>query len=437
MRMIDIIEKKRDGGRLSREEIAYFVAGVTNGSIPDYQISALMMALFFRGLDPEETACLTNEMARSGDMVDLSPCGGVTVDKHSTGGVGDKTTLVVAPVAAALGCKVAKMSGRGLGHTGGTIDKLESIPGFRTTLTPDALLAQVRRIGLCVAGQSGNLAPADKKLYALRDVTATVDQKSLIAASVMSKKLAAGAQCIVLDVKMGSGAFMKTQEEAEELANAMISIGHAASRRVTALITNMDTPLGLAVGNSLEVAEAVRTLRLEGPADLTAVCVALASHMVHLCTGKLYEECETDVRRVMGNGQGLQKLREMVAAQGGDPACIDQPERLPHAAYAAQLIAPKEGFITAMDSHGIGAASCLLGAGRTTVQDCIAPGAGILFAKRLGDRVKQGEPLATLYFDEEARLAPGRKRLLSAITISDAPPAAQPLIYSVLGDGQT
>lgn len=436
MHMIDIIEKKRDGGRLSPEEIAHFVAGVTNGSIPDYQISALMMAVFFRGLDPEETACLTDEMARSGDMVDLSPCGGVTVDKHSTGGVGDKTTLVVAPVAAALGCKVAKMSGRGLGHTGGTIDKLESIPGLRTTLTPEELLTQVRRIGLCVAGQSGNLAPADKKLYALRDVTATVDQKSLIAASVMSKKLAAGAQCIVLDVKTGSGAFMKTRQEAEELANAMISIGHAASRRVTALITNMDAPLGLAVGNSLEVAEAIRTLRMEGPADLTAVCVALASHMVCLCTGKPYEKCETDVRRVLGNGQALQKLREMVIAQGGDPACMDHPEHLPHAAYAAQLIAPKEGFITAMDSHGIGTASCLLGAGRTAVQESIAPGAGILFSKRLGDKVKQGETIATLYFDEEARLAPGRERLLSAITIGDAPPASQPLIYSVLGDGQ-
>lgn len=434
MRMIDILEKKRDGGRLSREEISFFVDGITQRAIPDYQASALLMAVFFQGLSPEETACLTDEMAHSGDTIDLSECGGITVDKHSTGGVGDKTTLIVAPVAAALGCKVAKMSGRGLGHTGGTIDKLEAIPGFCTTLSPEELVDQVRRIGLCLAGQSGNLAPADKTLYALRDVTATVDQSSLIAASVMSKKLAAGAECILLDVKAGSGAFMKTKEEAEALAREMISIGRAAGRRVTALITNMDAPLGRAVGNALEVEEAIRTLRLEGPKDLTALSVALSAHMVRLCTGRPYEACETDVRRVLGNGQALQKLREMVCFQGGDPECIDHPQRLPRSRCTAPVVAPKDGFITAMDSQGIGTASCLLGAGRTTMKDVIAPGAGIVLSKVLGEPVKQGEPIATLHFDEEERLVQGRERFLSSITIGDTPPVPQPLIYSVLGD---
>lgn len=432
MRMIDILEKKRDGGSLTPEEIAFFVAGITDGSIPDYQASALMMAIYFRGMNSAETALLTQEMARSGDRVNLSGCGGITVDKHSTGGVGDKTTLVVAPVAAALGCKVAKMSGRGLGHTGGTIDKLESIPGFRTTLSPKELLDQVRKIGLCVAGQSGNLAPADKKLYALRDVTATVDQKSLIAASVMSKKLAAGAQCIVLDVKAGSGAFMKTRQEAEALAREMVSIGRAAGRRVSALITNMDAPLGCAVGNALEVEEAVRTLRLEGPKDLTDVCVALASHMVQLCTGKPYDICETDVRRVLGNGQALQKLRDMVEAQGGDPTCLDHPGRLPKAAHTAPVIAWRDGYLTSVNSQRVGEASCLLGAGRETMGDAISPDAGIIMAKGLGDPVKQGELIATLHFDEEERLAEGRERLISAMEIGDAPPKAQPLIFGVV-----
>ena len=436
MRMMDIIEKKRDAGTLSPEEIAFFVHGVTKGEIPDYQTSALLMAIFFRGMNPAETACLTSEMARSGDQVDLSGCGGMTVDKHSTGGVGDKTTLIVAPVAAALGCKVAKMSGRGLGHTGGTIDKLESIPGFRTNIAPEEMLDQVRRIGLCVAGQSGNLAPADKKLYALRDVTATVDQQSLIAASVMSKKLAAGAQAIVLDVKTGRGAFMKTRAESEALAREMVAIGRAAGRRMAALITNMDAPLGRAVGNALEVAEAVRTLRLEGPKDLTSVCVALASHMVRLCTNRPYEACETDVRRVLGNGQALAKLREMVEAQGGDPACIDHPDRLPKAAHTVPVTAWRDGYLTAVDSRGVGEASCILGAGRERMDDAIAPGAGIVFAKSLGEAVRRGDLIATLHFDEEDRLAEGRERLTAAIAIGDAAPPAQPLIYSVIDDAQ-
>ena len=436
MRMIELIEKKRNGRRLDPEEIAYIVQGVTDGSIPDYQTSALLMAVFFRGLDSSETACLTVEMARSGDQIDLSSCDGMTVDKHSTGGVGDKTTLIVAPIAAALGCKVAKMSGRGLGHTGGTIDKLESIPGFCTVLSPEGLLDQVRRIGLCVAGQSGNLAPADKKLYALRDVTATVDQKSLIAASVMSKKLAAGAHAIVLDVKAGSGAFMKTKEEAEELAREMVAIGHAAGRRVAALVTNMDAPLGQAVGNALEVAEAVRTLRLEGPKDLTTVCVALASHMVKLCTDRSYEECETDVRRVLGNGQALGKLREMVEAQGGDPEYMDHPDLLPKAAHTVALTAWRDGFITAIDSQAVGEASCILGAGRERMEDIIAPGAGIVLAKKPGDAVRQGELIATLHFDYENRLADGRERLTSAIAIGDAALPPTPLVYSVIDDAR-
>ena len=434
MRMLDLIEKKRDGGRLTNEEIIWFVQGVTDGSIPDYQISALLMAIFFRGLDPEETARLTLAMADSGDRVDLSDCGGVAVDKHSTGGVGDKTTLVIAPIAAALGCKVAKMSGRGLGHTGGTVDKLEAIPGFRTTLGRQEMLDQVKRIGLCVAGQSGDLAPADKKLYALRDVTATVDQHALIAASIMSKKLAAGTHRIVLDVKTGSGAFMKTRADAEALAREMVAIGRQAGCRMTALITDMDRPLGRAVGNALEVAEAVRTLRLEGPDDLTAVCVALAAHMVRLCTGKSYETCETDVRTVMGSGLALQKLRQMVEAQGGDPACIDHIDRLPRAAFTATLTAEPDGYLTALDSHAVGTASCLLGAGRATMTDVIAPGAGIILHKKPGDRVRRGEVLAELHVDDEDRLAAGRDKLMSAYTFGPEPPAPQPLIHAIISD---
>ncbi len=432
MRMVDLIEKKRDGGCLTAEEIAFFVDGITHGRIPDYQATALMMAVYFRGLNREETVALTREMTRSGSRADLSECGGVTVDKHSTGGVGDKTTLIVAPIAAALGCKVAKMSGRGLGHTGGTVDKLESIPGFRTTLSPDEFLEQVRTIGLCVVGQSGNFAPADKKLYALRDVTATVDETSLIAASIMSKKLAAGADCIVLDVKVGSGAFMKTSAQAESLARIMVEIGKAEGRRMRALITNMDVPLGRAIGNALEIKEAIQTLRMEGPQDLTALCVALASHMVQLGTERPLEECETDVRRVLANGKALEKLREMVEAQGGDPACILKPNRLPRALHTAPVIAPRDGFITAMDSKEIGVAAGLLGAGRLTAEDAIQPAAGITLIKTVGDAVRQGEPIATLHFDEEHRLSAAQAQFLSAITVENEKPKDQPLIYGIL-----
>lgn len=432
MRIYDIIAHKRDGLELSDEEIAFFVKGYTAGKIKDYQAAALLMAIYLRGMTDRETVTLTNEMAHSGDMLDLSDCGGVTVDKHSTGGVGDKTTLVVAPVVASLGAKVAKMSGRGLGHTGGTVDKLESINGFRTELTPEEFKNQVKDIGICVIGQSGNLAPADKLIYSLRDSTATVGSIPLIASSIMSKKLAAGAHCIVLDVKTGSGAFMKTVEEAEELSKKMVDIGDACGRKVAALITDMNTPLGKNIGNALEVKEAIEVLNGNGPKDLREVCVALASNIISLSENLPLEEAEKEVRRVLSDGTALLKLCEMVKMQGGSVAQIADTELLPKARFSHNVLSPADGFISFMDAEKIGSSSVILGAGRVNKGDPIDCTAGIILEKKTGEAVKKGELLATLFSNDEAKFEDSEKLFLSAFRFSDEKPQPVPLIYKTV-----
>ncbi|MEG0769615.1 MAG: pyrimidine-nucleoside phosphorylase [Ruthenibacterium sp.] len=428
MRMYDIIAKKRDGGVLTEEEIRFFVEGFTLGDIPDDQASALCMAIYLRGMTAQETAQLTAAMAHSGDMVDLSAIAGIKVDKHSTGGVGDKTTLVVAPVVAACGVKVAKMSGRGLGHTGGTLDKIEAIPGASVSLTEDAFLKQVNEIGLAVIGQTGNLAPADKKLYALRDVTATVSCLPLIASSIMSKKLASGADCILLDVKTGNGAFMKTLEDSIALAEAMVSIGEQNGRRTAAMITDMDTPLGHNVGNSLEVAEAVETLQGRGPADLTEVCLTLAAKLLELAGQGTAEACRAAAEDALHSGRALAKLREMVAAQGGDVGVIDDPSRFRQAAFSRALIAHEDGVLYATDTESIGFAAVLLGAGREQKEDAVDPAAGLRIEKKAGDIVKKGDVLATLYTEDAARLDAAEEKYRSALTFKKEQPVLPRLI---------
>lgn len=432
MRIYDIIHKKRGGGELTEEEIRFLVTESVNGNIKDYQITALLMAICFNGMTEKETAILTMEMAKSGDMVDLSAIDGYTVDKHSTGGVGDKTTLVVTPIVASLGGKVAKMSGRGLGHTGGTVDKLESIEGFRTTLSGEDFLNQVNKIGLCVVGQSGDLAPADKKFYALRNDTATVDSIPLIASSIMSKKLAAGSKGIVLDVKTGSGAFMKSVGESEALAKAMVEIGKAAGRDTVAVITNMDIPLGNAVGNSLEVIEAVETLRGNGPDDLTAVCLELAANMLTLVTGEDKDKCTEMAKGAIADGSALKKLAEMTEAQGGNPEWIYDISHFPRAGYKSEIVAEADGYISSMDAEKIGVASLLLGAGRNTKDDVLDFSAGIILNKKTGDKVEKGEVLATLYANDSSKFASASEKFKEALTFSSEPVAEQTLIYSVV-----
>lgn len=432
MRMYDILHKKRDGLPLSDEEIAWFVAGYTAGDIPDYQASALLMAIFLRGMTETETAALTMAMARSGDTVDLSAFGDRSVDKHSTGGVGDKTTLIVAPIVAACGGKVTKMSGRGLGHTGGTVDKLEAIPGYMTTLAPAAFLRQVQEVGVAVIGQSGNLAPADKKLYALRDVTATVDSIPLITASIMSKKLAAGSKNIVLDVKVGSGAFMKTPADARKLAAEMVKIGKACGRNTAALITDMDTPLGNAVGNILEVKEAIAVLRGECDGALREVCEALATEMLVLFSGMTPADAKKRVKETVDSGAAFAKLREWIKAQGGDVRCIDDPARFACAPYSMAVKCTADGFVTAMNAEEIGAVASVLGAGRAVKTDTIDPTAGILLVKKTGDRVTVGDTLCTLYTSKREALAPAAARYAAAIAVGDAPPETKPLIYDIV-----
>lgn len=432
MRIYDIIHKKRNGEELTDEEIRFFVAESVEGKIKDYQITALLMAVCFNGMTERETATLTMEMAKSGDMVDLSEIEGYTVDKHSTGGVGDKTTLIVTPIVASLGGKVAKMSGRGLGHTGGTVDKLESIEGFRTTLSGDDFLNQVNKIGLCVVGQSGDLAPADKKFYALRNDTATVDCIPLIASSIMSKKLAAGSKGIVLDVKTGSGAFMKSVEESEQLAEAMVKIGKAAGRDTVAVITNMDIPLGNAVGNSLEVIEAVETLRGNGAEDLTTVCIELASNMLTLVTGKDKEACTELARGAIDDGSALEKLKEMVREQGGNPEWIADTELFPKAKHKFEIKAESDGYIEHMDAEKIGVASLMLGAGRNTKEDELDFSAGIILQAKTGDKVTGGETIATLYANDESKFESAVQKFNEAIEFSSEPVEKQKLIYSVI-----
>lgn len=425
---LDIILKKRNGFKLTREEIEYMVKGFTIGEIPDYQAAAFLMAIYFQKMDENETLWLTEAMLYSGDVIDLSDIPGIKADKHSTGGVGDKTTMIVAPVVASCGIPVAKMSGRGLGHTGGTIDKLESIPGFRTELKKEEFFSIVKEIGLAVAGQTGNLAPADKKLYALRDVTGTVDNISLIASSIMSKKLASGADAIVLDVKIGSGAFMKTTEDAKLLAKAMVNIGKGAGRKIVALLTEMDRPLGLNIGNALEVIEAVDVLKGGGPSDLKDVCNELASNMLMLCGVGSLDKCRELTNNAIISGAAYKKFLEMVIKQGGDPSTIEDISKLPTANVKVEWKAEQAGYISKMQAEKLGIASILLGAGRKTKTDIIDPSAGIVLNKKTGDRIEKGETIAVMH-TSKANCVPDAIRVLNdSIYINEKPPEERPVI---------
>ncbi len=436
MRMYDLIEKKKHGKEMSREEIGWMIRGFTCGEIPDYQMSAMLMAICLKGMSDGETTCLTMEMAHSGDVADLSAISGIKVDKHSTGGVGDKTSLVIGPLAASLGVKIAKMSGRGLGHTGGTLDKLESIPGLTTSIDKQRFADIVNETGIAIIGQTGNMVPADKKLYALRDVTATVDSIPLIASSIMSKKLAAGSDAIVLDVKTGSGAFMKTLEDSIALAGSMVSIGTGAGRNCCALITEMDVPLGRAIGNALEVAEAVETLQNRGPEDLTEVCVSLASNMLHMAGKGGIEECRQMALEALADGRGLDVLASMVKAQGGDERYIYDPSLFAPAPYEREVRAPRSGYIDSVDTTGCGIASAMLGAGRATKEDVIDPSAGICLRRKYGDRVSEGDVLAVLYASDPARFDGAERIFLDSYRIGDAPALPKKLIYArVTKDG--
>lgn len=432
MRIYDIIQNKKYGRELTDEEIDFFVRGVTNGTIPDYQTSAFLMAIYFQGMTDREISALTDSMAKSGDTVDLSGIEGFTLDKHSTGGVGDKTTLVVAPIVASLGGKIAKMSGRGLGHTGGTVDKLESIQGFQTVLDRKDFIEQVNEIGISVIGQSGNLAPADKKLYALRDVTATVDSIPLIASSIMSKKLAAGAQGIVLDVKTGSGAFMKTPGESEALAKQMVKIGKAAGRKMAAVITDMNEPLGNAIGNSLEVIEAVETLKGKGSEDFTEVCVELAANMLMFVTGDGHNACAKIVKDCIKSGTALNKLKEMVQAQGGNTEWIDNTELFPKAEISYEIKSRNDGYIILTDAEKIGTASVILGAGREKKEDAIDMSAGIILNLKTGDRVQKGETIAVFFTNNQSKIPEAENLFSSAVTYSHTPVEKRKLIYKVI-----
>ncbi|WP_404840983.1 pyrimidine-nucleoside phosphorylase [Bacillus subtilis] len=402
MRMVDIIIKKQNGKELTTEEIQFFVNGYTDGSIPDYQASALAMAIFFQDMSDRERADLTMAMVNSGETIDLSAIEGIKVDKHSTGGVGDTTTLVLAPLVAALDVPVAKMSGRGLGHTGGTIDKLEAIDGFHVELTKDEFIKLVNRDKVAVIGQSGNLTPADKKLYALRDVTGTVNSIPLIVSSIMSKKIAAGADAIVLDVKTGAGAFMKTEEDAAELAKAMVRIGNNVGRQTMAVISDMSQPLGFAIGNALEVKEAIDTLKGEGPEDLHELVLTLGSQMVVLAKkADTLDEARAKLEEVMKNGKALEKFKDFLKNQGGDSSIVDDPSKLPQAAYQIDVPAKEAGVVSEIVADEIGVAAMLLGAGRATKEDEIDLAVGIMLRKKVGDKVEKGEPLVTLYANRE------------------------------------
>ena len=435
MRMYDIIHKKREGGELTGEELRFFVQGFTRGEIPDYQASALLMAIFFRGMTRRETGDLTLEMARSGDTVDLSSLPGVKVDKHSTGGVGDKTSLIIGPIAAACGVTIAKMSGRGLGHTGGTVDKLESIPGLRTDIPRQEFFDIVKRTGLSIIGQSGNLCPADKKLYALRDVTATVESLPLIASSIMSKKIAAGADAILLDVKVGSGAFMKTLEDSRALAQEMVRIGTQVGRRTVALITDMDMPLGRHIGNALEVQEAVEVLSGGGDSRLRDLCLELSANMIYLGQrAETMEEARAKAAEAVSAGRALQKLAEMVEAQGGDPSYIAHPEKFTLSPACVELSAPQTGYITRLDAEGCGLAAVELGAGRETKESSIDFGAGIVLLQNKGDRVEQGQPIARLYAQSESLCRRGKERFLASLEVGELAPKRGPMIVERIAE---
>jgi pyrimidine-nucleoside phosphorylase len=433
MRTVDLIQKKRDGASLSREELAFLIEGYTQGRIPDYQVAAWAMAVFFRGMTAQETADLTLVMASSGDQFDLSAIAGIKVDKHSTGGVGDTTTLVLAPLVAAAGVPVAKMSGRGLGHTGGTIDKLESIPGFRVELEKDAFIEQVNRIGVAVIGQSGNLTPADKKLYGLRDVTGTVNSIPLIASSIMSKKIASGADRIVLDVKTGDGAFMKSIDKSIELAQAMVEIGTAVGRDTIAVISSMEEPLGLSVGNALEVRSAIDTLSGHGPADLMELCLELGANMVVLA-GKAtsIKEAKGYLKQYLVSGSALATFRKFITAQGGNPDVIDNPSLLPTAKLIVPVTSPSTGFITAIQAEQIGIASMRLGAGRATKESIIDLAVGIVLRAKTGNFVKAGDPIAELHVNHEEELEEITRQVQNAYSFASEPPKFAPLIIATV-----
>ncbi len=431
MQMYDIIQKKKAGEALSSEEIRFFIDGYTAGLIPDYQASALCMAICFQGMDDREMTDLTLSMRDSGETADMSFFGGLSVDKHSTGGVGDKTSLIVGPITAALGCKVAKMSGRGLGHTGGTVDKLESIPGFSTSLSPEAFRKQVEEIGLAIVGQSGNFAPADKKLYALRDVTATVDSIPLIASSIMSKKLAAGADHIVLDVKCGSGAFMKTVDEAKLLASKMVAIGTGCGKGVSALITNMDRPLGRAIGNAMEVKEAYRVLngQTEGLEDLKEVCLALSAEMVSLCFSLSREEASTRCERALSDGSAKAQFLRWISCQGGDIGVFGNEDSFCPARFSAVAAAPYDAYISHMDAESIGKAGVRLGAGRLRKEDEIDFSAGIFLLKKTGDYVRKGEPIAELFSSTVSDFSDAIEEFSDSLSYSIEKITPKPVIF--------
>ncbi len=433
MRMYDLIMKKKNGGRLSREEIEYMIAEYTAGRIPDYQMSAMMMAVYFRGMDAQETAALTTAMADSGGRMDLSGIAGIKVDKHSTGGVGDKTSIALAPMAAACGAKIAKMSGRGLGHTGGTIDKLESFKGFTTGISAQHFIKQVNDIGISIMGQTADIAPADKKLYALRDVTATVDNMSLIASSIMSKKLASGADAIVLDVKTGSGAFMKEEPDAFALAREMTTLGNLAGKKTIAVVSDMDQPLGYAVGNALEVKEAIAALRGEGPEDFRQLCMTLGTCML-IAGGAAADEKEgrDKLAQVIENGKALDKLAEFVRAQGGDPQDVYDTSRLPEADMAEEIPSPQSGYIGKIDCDEVGVCSLILGGGRETKESAIDLSVGLVLHKKTGDPVSAGEPLATIYANDREKLSAAKERFLKAYHISEEQPPKRELIRGVI-----
>jgi pyrimidine-nucleoside phosphorylase len=434
MRAYDLIRRKRDGGVLRSDEIAWLVRAYVAGEVAEEQMAALLMAVCIRGMTGQETAALTMAMVNSGETLDLSAIRGRTVDKHSTGGVGDKTSLALVPLVASAGVRVAKLSGRGLGHTGGTLDKLEAIPGFRVELSPAELVAQVNRIGCAIAGQSARLVPADKRIYALRDRTATVESVPLIASSVMSKKIAAGNQAIVLDVKAGHGAFMKTASEAHALAEAMVAIGREVGRRTVAVLSAMEEPLGYAVGNALEVREAIATLRGDGAGDLRELCLVLGAQMMVLgdvspdpAGGRVV--LEKRLRR----GEGLRKLAELIEAQGGDPRVVDDPDRLPRSPIQHRVAASREGIVAGVDAEALGTAAMVLGAGRSHPGDTIDPGAGLVMERKAGDAVRRGDTLAVLHTSDESRLETAAVRVLDAYRLNAVPPDAEPLVLEIIG----
>ncbi len=431
--MVELIKRKRDGKALTKDEIESMINDFVTGKIPDYQVAAFLMAVYFKGLSNDETAMLTDAMMRSGDLIDLSEIKGIKVDKHSTGGVGDKTTLVLAPLVAAAGAPVAKMSGRGLGHTGGTLDKMESIKGLSVDMSKEQFIERINKFGIAICGQNASLVPADKKLYALRDVTGTVDNISLIASSIMSKKLACGADAIVIDIKIGEGAFMKTVEQAEELAKIIIAIGAKMGRQVVAVISGMYEPLGKAVGNAIEVKEAIHTLCGKGPEDLTELCLELGANMLLL--GKVvnsYDEGVKRIKELIASGAGLAKLRELVIEQGGDPAYIDNPNLLANSEYSYSFVSPSEGYITKLNALSVGLASVKLGAGRATKESIIDHGAGIFLEKKRGDYVKKGETLAIFYSDSVDNFPKAEELMIPAYEFSSSKPEKQALIIKTV-----